>query len=158
MVCNGSKTDIRSSRIASGTTYPFEILRRGVASCVFRAAEFRAVLRLRPPLNQLVVNGVHQGVAEMPTYRLYCLDDGGQIGFADWIEANTDADAIAKARQVKRNGQKCEVWRGSELIGALDAHDLANEAPEATDGAVNAPVDRAASAASWTSLSDLRSA
>jgi hypothetical protein len=35
--------------------YPFEILPRGVASCVFRAAVLRAVLRLRPPLNQFVV-------------------------------------------------------------------------------------------------------
>jgi hypothetical protein len=70
----------------------------------------------------------------MPEYKLYCLDGGGQIGFADWIEANTDADAIAKARQVKRNGQKCEVWRGTQLIGALDARDLATESREARSG------------------------
>jgi hypothetical protein len=63
----------------------------------------------------------------MPEYRLYCLDGGGQIGFADWFEADNDGDAIAQAQQVKRNGQKCEVWRGTELIGALDARDLATE-------------------------------
>jgi hypothetical protein len=67
----------------------------------------------------------HNGVAEMPEYRLYCLDGGGQIGFADLIEAISDADAIAMAREIKRNGQKCEVWRRAKLIATLDGHDLA---------------------------------
>ena len=45
----------------------------------------------------------------MPEYRVYRLD-GGHIGFADWIEAIDDSDALAKAKRLKRNGQKCEVW------------------------------------------------
>jgi hypothetical protein len=64
-------------------------------------------------------------VAEMPRYRLYCLDGGGQIGFADWLEADNDLDAIAKARRLKRNSQKCEVWLSTELIAKLDGEDLA---------------------------------
>ena len=40
-------------------------------------------------------------VRKMPEYRLYCLDGGGQIGFADWIEANDDGDAIATARRLR---------------------------------------------------------
>jgi hypothetical protein len=65
----------------------------------------------------------------MPEYRLYCLDGGGQIGFADWIEADGDEDAIAQARRLKRNGQKCEVWQRARLIAALDGHDLGDEPP-----------------------------
>jgi len=65
----------------------------------------------------------------MPDYRLYCLDGGGHIGFADWIEANDDADAIAKARRLKRNGQRCEVWRRTNLIAILDGHDLIDRSP-----------------------------
>jgi hypothetical protein len=62
----------------------------------------------------------------MPEYRVYCLDGGGQIGFADWIEAIDDSDALAKAKRLKRNGQKCEVWRQSNLIATLNGHDLAD--------------------------------
>lgn len=65
----------------------------------------------------------------MPKYRLYCLDDGGHIGFADWIEADNDLGAIATARRLKRNGQKCEVWLSTELIAKLDVYDLADCSP-----------------------------
>ena len=65
----------------------------------------------------------------MPKYRLYCLDDGGHIGFADWLEADNDLDAIAKARRLKVNGQKCEVWLSTELIAKLNEGDLAEHRP-----------------------------
>ena len=65
----------------------------------------------------------------MPEYRLYCLDGGGQIGFADWIEANDDGDAITEARQLKQNGRKCEVWRGTKLVATLDGDDLGDRPP-----------------------------
>lgn len=66
------------------------------------------------------------GVAEMPSYRLYCLDGGGHIGLADWIEADNDEDAIAKARRLTRNGQRCEVWQRTELVARIDGHDVAD--------------------------------
>lgn len=66
----------------------------------------------------------------MPEYRLYCLDGGGQIGFADWIEADSDGDAIAQARRLKHHGQKCEVWQQGRLIATLDGHDLGNAPPD----------------------------
>jgi hypothetical protein len=69
------------------------------------------------------------GVRKMPEYRLYCLDGGGQIGFADWIEANDDGDAIAKAQRLKHNCQQLEVWRGTNLVAALDSHDLGDRPP-----------------------------
>lgn len=61
----------------------------------------------------------------MVAYRLYCLDREGHINTADWIEAADDSDAIAKARDLKRNGLKCEVWQGRRLVAKLEAHDLA---------------------------------
>jgi hypothetical protein len=65
----------------------------------------------------------------MPEYRLYCLDGGGQIGFADWFEADNDGHAIAQARRLKHNGQKCEVWRRTHLVATLNGHDLADPPP-----------------------------
>jgi hypothetical protein len=65
----------------------------------------------------------------MPKYRLYCLDDCGHIGFADWLEADNDLDAIAEARRLKVNGQKCEVWLSTELIAKLNEGDLAEHRP-----------------------------
>jgi hypothetical protein len=60
----------------------------------------------------------------MGEYRLYCLDGAGKIGFADWIEAADDEEAIAKARELKKNVVKCEVWQRHRLVATLDADDL----------------------------------
>jgi hypothetical protein len=60
----------------------------------------------------------------MSEYRLYCLDGAGKIGFADWIEAADDEEAIAKARVLKENVVKCEVWQRHRLVATLDADDL----------------------------------
>jgi hypothetical protein len=62
----------------------------------------------------------------MPSYRLYCLNGAGRISLADWIEAETDDDAIAKARRLEHGALKCEVWLGNRLIAKLDSHDLAD--------------------------------
>ncbi len=61
----------------------------------------------------------------MAEYRLYCLDGLGGIDFAEVIQASTDEEAIAKARELKRAVLKCEVWQGQRLVAALDARDLA---------------------------------
>ena len=55
----------------------------------------------------------------MPSYRLYCLDGGGRIGFADWVEAETDDGAIAQARLLKPDAHKCEVWLQKRLVAKL---------------------------------------
>ncbi len=62
----------------------------------------------------------------MLDYRLYCLDGAGAIALADWIDASTDEEATAKAREVKHGAAKCEVWHGTRLVAVLDAHDLAD--------------------------------
>ena len=55
----------------------------------------------------------------MTAYRLYCLDGAGRIDFADWIEAQDDADAIAQARELKKGALMCEVWQGDRLVASL---------------------------------------
>lgn len=52
------------------------------------------------------------------TYRVYCYDNAHQIVTADWIEASSDEEAIAKARD-GGFGSKCEVWDGKRLVAAL---------------------------------------
>jgi hypothetical protein len=55
----------------------------------------------------------------MATYRLYCLNGGGQVGLADWIEAPGDEEAIAKARKLRPDASKCEIWRDKCLVATL---------------------------------------
>ena len=61
----------------------------------------------------------------MADYRLYCLDGGGRINLADWIEADSDEEAIAHARRLEHGAAKCEVWQRNRLVATLDARDLA---------------------------------
>jgi hypothetical protein len=61
----------------------------------------------------------------MRDYRLYCLNAAGSIDYADWIEAADDKQAIAKARELKKNAVKCEVWERHRLVATLNADDLA---------------------------------
>ena len=60
----------------------------------------------------------------MPDYRLYCLDADGRISLADWIEADTDEEAIEKARTTAQGALKCEIWERKRLVKTLDAQDL----------------------------------
>ena len=62
----------------------------------------------------------------MPSYRLYCLDGAGRINLADWINAETDEEAVAIARKIEHGARKCEIWQANRLVAKLDAHDLAH--------------------------------
>jgi hypothetical protein len=62
----------------------------------------------------------------MAEYRLYCLDGAGRISLADWIDADSDEEAVAQARRLERGGSKCEVWQRNRLVAKLDAQDLAD--------------------------------
>jgi hypothetical protein len=55
----------------------------------------------------------------MADYRIYCLDGAGNIGLADWIQADTDEEAVLKARELKPVRRKCEIWHKSRLVGQL---------------------------------------
>ena len=53
-------------------------------------------------------------------YRVYCYDGARKVVSADWIDAATDEDAIAKA-EAAGFGDKCEIWDGKRLVAQLDA-------------------------------------
>jgi hypothetical protein len=57
----------------------------------------------------------------MASYRIYCLDGTGHIGLADWFEAETDERAILKAREMRPDANKCEIWQKSRLVARLNA-------------------------------------
>ena len=64
----------------------------------------------------------------MADYRLYCLDGDGHIGLADWIQASTDEDAIRKARELRPNAHRCEIWLKTRLVAKLN-HEGQGERP-----------------------------
>ncbi len=54
----------------------------------------------------------------MQTFRAYLLDDQGRIAWGDWFEAADEQDALAKAKDLCREGvPKVEVWQGPRKIG-----------------------------------------
>lgn len=57
----------------------------------------------------------------MADYRLYCLDGSGRIDLADWIDASDDEEAIRRARELKPNVQRCEIWLKDRLVARLSA-------------------------------------
>jgi hypothetical protein len=61
----------------------------------------------------------------MREYRLYCLNDLGNLDLVDVIIAGDDSAAISRARALKRHARKCEVWEGRRLVASLQSDDLA---------------------------------
>ena len=54
----------------------------------------------------------------MATYRLYCLDGVGKVASAEWIDAESDEDALKEAERL-RGGRTCELWNNSRLVARL---------------------------------------
>jgi hypothetical protein len=52
------------------------------------------------------------------TYRVYCFDGAHAIVTADWLDAASDEEAIAKAK-ARGFGTKCEIWERSRLVASL---------------------------------------
>jgi hypothetical protein len=65
----------------------------------------------------------------MASYRLYCLDGAGRISLADWIEADSDEDAVAKAGAMKNGAQKCEIWQLNRLVARINGGRLEPACP-----------------------------
>lgn len=57
-------------------------------------------------------------------YRLYCLSRNGGISLADWIEAESDEQAIARARLIEHGAQKIEIWQRDRLVAAVEGQVL----------------------------------
>jgi hypothetical protein len=56
----------------------------------------------------------------MASYRLFFLDERGQVCDAREFESKSDRDAIDKAERLA-NGRRGELWRHARLVRALDA-------------------------------------
>ena len=50
----------------------------------------------------------------MPAYRLYRLDGAGNIANAEWLDADSDEDALRQARALA--GGNFELWERKRLI------------------------------------------
>lgn len=57
----------------------------------------------------------------MTEYRIYCLNDEGGFAKSEEIEAPSDEEALAYARNLHHGGE-CEVWAGGRLVGRIEAH------------------------------------
>ena len=55
----------------------------------------------------------------MKTYRVYCFDSAHKVLTADWLEAPSDEEAIAKAHELGF-GTQCELWDGRRLVAQLE--------------------------------------
>ena len=55
----------------------------------------------------------------MKSYRVYCFDAAHKVLTADWLQAASDEDAIAKA-EAQGFGTKCEIWDGKRLVAQLE--------------------------------------
>lgn len=62
----------------------------------------------------------------MAGYRLYCLDGARRISLAEEIDAESDEEAITKARELRPDAIKYEIWDDHRLVATLDLRDMAN--------------------------------
>jgi hypothetical protein len=51
-------------------------------------------------------------------YRYYCLDSTGHLHSAEWIDADSDDEAIAQI-QTRHADATCEIWQGNRLVAKL---------------------------------------
>jgi len=56
-------------------------------------------------------------------YRYYCLDSRGQLHSAEWFEAASDEDAIARV-EANHSDALCEIWHGKRLVARLSPERL----------------------------------
>lgn len=58
----------------------------------------------------------------MPKYRHYRLDGAGSISTADWLEAESDDEAIRQVRD-RKLPVASEIWSGNRLVARIDPGD-----------------------------------
>lgn len=55
----------------------------------------------------------------MPSpYRYYCLDSTGHLHSAEWFEAASDEEAVARIH-AKHTDATCEIWQDNRLVAKL---------------------------------------
>ena len=55
----------------------------------------------------------------MAKYIVYCFNRAGRIHRSEWIDADSDEDALAKTRAMHLT-HKCEVWERNRLVGTVE--------------------------------------
>jgi hypothetical protein len=55
----------------------------------------------------------------VPSYRLYSLDGVNKVASGEWIEAESDQDAIEAAKAKFADGH-CEIWEGPRFVARLE--------------------------------------
>jgi len=67
------------------------------------------------------IHGNGEGArSDCPHYKLYCLGGDGKITRSDWIDAQSDDEAIAIARAMEKSVD-CEIWKGNRLVARVPA-------------------------------------
>jgi hypothetical protein len=56
----------------------------------------------------------------MAKYVIYCVNERGGFSRSEWIDADTDAEAMAHAKNLKLD-QDCEVWLRDRKVGRVPA-------------------------------------
>lgn len=65
------------------------------------------------------------GLGRLATYRMYHVDGGGRLRLGGTFSAQTDTDAVARARPMLREGQGAELWDGGRMAGRFTTdHDF----------------------------------
>lgn len=54
----------------------------------------------------------------LEAYRYYCLDSSGRLHSAEWLEADSDEDAIAQI-EAKHRTATSEIWLGRRLVAKV---------------------------------------
>ena len=58
------------------------------------------------------------------SYRFYALSRSGGFDLPDWIEADSDEEAIEIAHRIEQGAEKIEIWVADRLVAVLsDPHD-----------------------------------
>jgi hypothetical protein len=70
---------------------------------------------------KLCITRADRGVRHMPDYRLYCRDPVGRFTNVHEIAAESDGEALSKARALKIGG-RCELWDRGRIVAVIDPH------------------------------------
>lgn len=56
-----------------------------------------------------------------PNYRVYCHDGANKVVNAEWVDAQTDGDAIAFVKATYPS-YDCELWEGRRLVARIESN------------------------------------
>ena len=62
---------------------------------------------------------VRLGGTALPAYRLYRLDGAGKITSAEWLDSDSDDDAVRSARDLMDGAPSFELWDRERLVARV---------------------------------------